>query len=121
MTAVTAFAGSLLKKPWIWAYIGAIGVWLGTALFTMFQGSGEVLTAAFAFATFFVIVAIGQMFVITLGPGNVDLSIPATMTLGGTVAMVAAPATNVFTTASCSALGVSRLPVGGCAGRSKCW
>ena len=87
MTAVTAFAGSLLKKPWIWAYMGAIGVWLGTALFTMFQGSGAVLTAAFAFATFFVIVAIGQMFVITLGPGNVDLSIPATMTLGGTVAM----------------------------------
>ena len=30
------------------------------------------------------IVGIGQMFVITLGPGNVDLSIPATMTLAGT-------------------------------------
>ena len=27
------------------------------------------------------------MFVITLGPGNVDLSIPATMTLAGTVAL----------------------------------
>lgn len=87
MTAAAAFANSLLRKPWIWAYIGAVAVWLGTAIFTMFQGSGEVLTAAFAFATFFVIVAIGQMFVITLGPGNVDLSIPATMTLGGTVAM----------------------------------
>ena len=30
---------------------------------------------------------IGQMFVVTLGPGNVDLSIPACMTLAGTVAM----------------------------------
>ena len=45
------------------------------------------LTAALTFATFYVIVGIGQMFVITLGPGNVDLSIPATMTLAGAVAM----------------------------------
>ena len=45
------------------------------------------MTAALTFATFFVIVGIGQMFVITLGPGNVDLSIPATMTLAGSVAM----------------------------------
>ncbi len=77
----------LTKGPWIWAYLGALAVWLGTAAFTLGQGSGGVLSAAFSFATFFVIVAIGQMFVITLGPGNVDLSIPATMTLGGTVAM----------------------------------
>ena len=47
---------------------------------------GEVLTAAFTFATFYVIVGLGQMFVITLGPGNVDLSIPATITLAGAVA-----------------------------------
>ena len=45
------------------------------------------LTAALTFGAFFVIVAIGQMFVITLGPGNVDLSIPSCMTLAGTVAM----------------------------------
>ena len=45
------------------------------------------ITAALTFATFFVIVGIGQMFVITLGPGNVDLSIPATMALAGSVAM----------------------------------
>ena len=77
----------LLRKPWIWAYFGAVAVWLGTAAFTLGQGSGAVLTAAFSFATFFVIVAIGQMFVITLGPGNVDLSIPATMTFAATVAM----------------------------------
>ena len=33
------------------------------------------------------IVGIGQMFVITTGPGNVDLSIPATIALSGVVAM----------------------------------
>ena len=55
--------------------------------FTGGQGGGELMTAALTFATFFVIVGIGQMFVITLGPGNVDLSIPATITLAGSVAM----------------------------------
>lgn len=77
----------LVRQPWFWAYVAAIAVWLATAAFTQGRGSGEVLSVAFTFATFFVIVAIGQMFVITLGPGNVDLSIPATMTLAGTVAM----------------------------------
>ena len=33
------------------------------------------------------IVGLGQMFVVTTGPGNVDLSIPATIALAGTVAM----------------------------------
>ena len=87
MTGLAQTLADLRKKPWIWAFLGAVAAWIATTLFTMGQGSGEVLTAAFTFATFFVVVAIGQMFVITLGPGNVDLSIPATMTLGGTVAM----------------------------------
>jgi ribose transport system permease protein len=75
------------EKPWLWAYLASLAVWLATITFTRGQGGGEVLTAAFSFATFFVIVGFGQMLVITLGPGNVDLSIPATMTLAGTVAM----------------------------------
>lgn len=77
----------LVAKPWLWAYVGALAIWLATITFTGGRGGGEVLTAALSFATFSVLVAIGQMFVITLGPGNVDLSIPATMTLAGAVAM----------------------------------
>jgi ribose transport system permease protein len=77
----------LFEKPWLWSFIAAFLVWLATIVFTRGQGGGELLTAALTFATFFVIVGIGQMFVITLGPGNVDLSIPATMTLAGSVAM----------------------------------
>jgi ribose transport system permease protein len=83
MTAVQR----LTAKPWLWAYVGALAVWLATITFTGGRGGGEVLTAALSFATFSVIVAIGQMYVITLGPGNVDLSIPAIMTLAGSVAM----------------------------------
>lgn len=77
----------LLAKPWLWAYLGALAIWLATIAFTEGRGGGSVLTAALSFATFSVIVAIGQMYVITLGPGNVDLSIPATITLAGAVSM----------------------------------
>ena len=76
-------------QPWIWSYLAALAVWLATIAFTGGQGAGGVLTAALTFGTFYALVAIGQMFVITLGPGNVDLSIPATMTLAGTIAMKA--------------------------------
>jgi ribose transport system permease protein len=79
----------LTRQPWLWAWIGALAVWLATSAYTAGTGSGEVLSAALTFGAFFVIVALGQMFVVTLGPGNVDLSIPACMTLAGTVAMKA--------------------------------
>lgn len=78
---------TIARQPWLFAFLAATAVWLATAAFTRGQGAPEVLSVAFTFATFFVIVAIGQMFVVTLGPGNVDLSIPATMTLAGTVSM----------------------------------
>lgn len=88
MTAFLAKrAQSLSTKPWIWAFLGAALVWIATILFTGGTGAGEILSAALAFATFSVIVGIGQMYVITLGPGNVDLSIPATMTFAGVVSM----------------------------------
>ena len=78
---------NILNKPWIWSFVGAISVWLATIIFTGGQGAGDIATAALSFATFTVIVGIGQMFVITTGPGNVDLSIPATIALSGVVAM----------------------------------
>jgi ribose transport system permease protein len=64
-----------------------LAVWLATIAFTRGQGAGEILTAALSFATFTIIIGLGQMMVITTGPGNVDLSIPATITLAGVVAM----------------------------------
>lgn len=78
---------NLLAKPWIWSYLGAGLVWMAAVTFSRGQGAGEMITAALSFATFFVIVGLGQMFVITTGPGNVDLSIPANMALSGAVAM----------------------------------
>jgi ribose transport system permease protein len=77
----------LHREPWIWSFIAMIAVWLATIAFTRGQGAGEILSAALSFATFTIIIGLGQMMVITTGPGNVDLSIPATITLAGVVAM----------------------------------
>lgn len=77
----------LLRQPWVFSFGAAVAVWLATIAYTGGQGAGAILTAALSFATFTIIVGLGQMMVITTGPGNVDLSIPATITLSGVVAM----------------------------------
>lgn len=76
-------------RPWIWSFVAMVAVWVVTTLFTGGASAGGLTQAALTFAAFSVIVGLGQMFVITLGPGNVDLSIPATMTLSGTLALKA--------------------------------
>jgi len=86
MSTMTASFKNLSQKPWIWSYLGMIVVWLATVVFTKGQGGGAIITAGLSFATFTVIVGIGQMFVISTGPGNVDLSIPANIALSGAVA-----------------------------------
>ncbi|TRB04362.1 ABC transporter permease [Agrobacterium tumefaciens] len=78
---------SFTKKPWIWSFAATAAVWIITVLFTGGASSFGLSHAALTFAAFSVIVGIGQMFVITLGPGNIDLCVPATMTLSGTLAL----------------------------------
>lgn len=82
-----AFARALIAKPWIWSFLGALVVWLAAIAFTGGYGAGGMITAALSLAVFMVIVGVGQMFVITLGPGNVDLSLPANIGLASAVAM----------------------------------
>jgi ribose transport system permease protein len=77
----------LLATPWIWSFAGALLVFLATIIFTGGVGAGGIVTAALSLAIFSVIVGVGQMFVITLGPGNVDLSLPANIGLASAVAM----------------------------------
>lgn len=77
----------LHKRPWFWAFVASAAAFAATFALTEGSGSAELLSAALTFATFSAIVGIGQMFVITMGPGNVDLSIPATMTLAGTLSL----------------------------------
>ncbi|MBV8584824.1 MAG: ABC transporter permease, partial [Verrucomicrobia bacterium] len=74
-------------QPWIWSYIGAILVWLAAIVFTHGYGAGGMLTGALALAAFSVLAGVAQMFVITLGPGNVDLSLPANIGLASAISM----------------------------------
>ena len=74
-------------QPWIWSYLGALLVWLAAIVFTHGYGAGGMITAGLALAVFSVIAGVAQMFVITLGPGNVDLSLPANIGLASAVAM----------------------------------
>ncbi|MCX2721522.1 ABC transporter permease [Roseibium salinum] len=85
-TVVTTIT-SLPKRPWFWAFAASALAFIATLSLTEGGGGGELLAAALTFASFSAIVGIGQMFVITLGPGNVDLSIPSTMTLAGTLSL----------------------------------
>ncbi len=77
----------LLAAPWIWSFAGAVLVYLAAIIFTGGYGAGGMVTAALSLAVFSVVVGIAQMFVVTLGPGNVDLSLPANIGLASAVAM----------------------------------
>lgn len=83
---MTAIA-QLTRRPWIWSFVAALFTWGLTVSVAGSSGALGLSQAALTFAAFSVIVGIGQMFVITLGPGNVDLSVPSTITLAGTVAL----------------------------------
>ncbi|MBO0344007.1 ABC transporter permease [Roseibium sp. CAU 1637] len=77
----------LPRRPWFWAFAASVLAFGATTYLTDGRGGAGLLSAALTFAAFSAIVGLGQMFVITLGPGNVDLSIPATMTLAATLAL----------------------------------
>lgn len=74
-------------RPWFGAFAAAALAFGATVVLTGVQGAGGLLVAALTFASFSVLVGLGQMTVITMGPGNVDLSIPAVMTLAGTLSL----------------------------------
>jgi ribose transport system permease protein len=77
----------LFAKPWLWSFVSAAAVWLVAVVVTRGSGAGGMFTDALAMATFTVVVGVGQMFVIALGPGNIDLSLPANIGLASAVAM----------------------------------
>ena len=77
---------ALFRRPWIWSFIAAFAA-LGISSAAAGQGAGGMLSGALSFGSFYVIVGLGQMAVVTLGPGNIDLSVPSAIALSGCVAM----------------------------------
>ncbi|MBB3997663.1 ABC transporter permease [Aureimonas pseudogalii] len=82
----TTSASRFVAPVWLWSFVGAALVW-GLSVAVAGQGAGGMLTTALAFSVFTVMVGLGQMAVVTLGPGNIDLSIPANIGLASAVAM----------------------------------
>lgn len=85
---LAAFRGRLGGAPWVWSFIGTAAAWAVTLWISGGRGGEEILSAALAFSAFTVLVSLGQMMVITTGPGNVDLSIPSVIALSGAVSML---------------------------------
>ena len=75
------------RRPWLLSFVGAALVFLAAIALAQGRGTEGMATAAISLAVFIVVVGIGQMFVVTLGPGNVDLSLPANIGLASAVAM----------------------------------
>ncbi|MBW4024607.1 MAG: ABC transporter permease [Proteobacteria bacterium] len=87
MSGQLAALSRLRTRPWIWSFLGAALVWALAVILAGGHGAWSVITTAIAFSAFTVLVGLGQMFVITLGPGNIDLSLPANIGLASAVAM----------------------------------
>jgi len=86
----------LSNSPWMWSFGAAAATWLVAIVASRGQGAGDMLTTALSFSVFSAMVGTGQMFVIAAGPGNVDLSIPSAIVLGGVVAMKVMAAAGTF-------------------------
>ena len=76
----------LLAAPSLYSYLAAALVFAVTV--ALGANPASLAAAALAFSSFAVLAALGQMLVITLGPGNIDLSIPSIIALAGALAML---------------------------------
>lgn len=71
-----------LAFPWIWVFLAVVAMWVAIVAISG-RGLVGTLTAALELAPFLVIVGCGQLFVITAGNGNIDLSVQYSMPLAG--------------------------------------
>jgi len=78
---MNALRSRLLSQPWFYATAGAVLVWLIIVAHSQGVGGGAVMSTALNYSVFFAIVGLGQMLVMASGAGNIDLSIPANVTL----------------------------------------
>lgn len=81
------------ERSWSFAAIGVAALWLLLSIITSHFDLNS-LSGVATSASFLVIVAIGQMFVIASGGGNIDLSIPSVMTVSAFVTLILSEGTN---------------------------
>jgi len=78
---------ALEQRPWAWSFIGAVLLWLATLAVAGGEAAFNIGLSALSFGALMVLVGLGQMLVVTTGPGNIDLSIPSAIGLTGAMAM----------------------------------
>lgn len=87
MNGLAAFSLWAQKNRWVWSAIGVLVLWLVLSIvtnrFSLSSLSGIILSASFLN-----VVGIGQMFVVTTGRGNIDLSVASVITLSAFVALL---------------------------------
>ena len=77
----------LRAHRWAFAGIGLLGLWAALAAVTA-QFSLASLSGVATSGSFLAVVAIGQMFAVATGGGNVDLSVPGVVTLSAFATMI---------------------------------
>jgi ribose transport system permease protein len=87
MSAARKFLELAQSQRWIWSALAVLIFWGAlsavTERFSVASLSGILLSASYLS-----IVGVGQMFVVTTGRGNIDLSIPSVVTLSAYVALL---------------------------------
>lgn len=83
----------LRTHRWSFSAIGIVLLWMALSVATA-QFSLDSLSGVASSASFLAVAAIGQMFAVTTGGGNVDLSIPGVITLSAFMTMILSGGTN---------------------------
>ena len=79
--------GWLRRHRWAFAAIGVLLLWAALSVVTA-RFSLDSLSGVATSASFLAVVALGQMFAVSTGGGNVDLSIPGVVTLSAFATMI---------------------------------
>ena len=85
--AFAAMMDRAQRTRWIWSALGILVLWAALSILTN-RFSLQSLSGILATSSFLAIAALGQMFVVTSGGGNIDLSIGNVLTLSAYTSLI---------------------------------
>ncbi|WP_417418785.1 ABC transporter permease [Hoeflea sp.] len=91
--------------PWTWSFLAAVIVLVLTYMVSG-RGGSQTITLAFTVAPYLVLVGLGQMLVMSAGPGNIDVSVAKVFSLGGLVAIAVGDVTGSWALGLGASVGV---------------